>query len=224
MNCKSLVATALLGLASHSASALSVPFTETFAGGASGWLNSSSTAPATVASGGADGGGYISLTTDVADTIGFGGQTLFRCNDNANCSGDAFVGNWEANVATFSFAIRHDADVALEFFTRIATPFNFPAWAVESNTVVQPDTWTVVSFAIDPSNPLLTAEFGTFAQTFANVGNFQIGVSVPSGFTASGVTFDLDTVAIAPAPVPLPGAALFAVTGLASLLGFRRRA
>ncbi|CAN0456087.1 unnamed protein product, partial [Phaeothamnion confervicola] len=96
-----------------------------------------------------------------------------------------------------------------------------PGWAAESNTVVAPNTWTTVSFAIDPSNPLLTPEFGTFAQTFGSVGNMQLGVSVPSGFSASAVTFDLDTVRIA--PVPVPGAVLLMLSALGGLFGFTRR-
>lgn len=201
--------------------ALTVPYTEGFDTDANAWRDAASSPASHLASGGADGGGYISTTVDVADTIGFGGQTLFRCNDEVSCSGGSFVGDWAAAVGEFSFAIRHDSATPLSFFARIATPNNFPAWAAESPVVANPGEWTTFSFDITDGNPLLTSEFGTFVQTFGNVGDFQIGVSIPDGFTASNVTFDLDRVAVS--AVPLPAAGWMLLSGLGAIAWRRKR-
>lgn len=199
--------------------AATVPFSEGFDADASAWTNANSLAPTYSAAGGADGGGFISFTTDVADP-GFGGQTVFRCNSLVGCSGGAFSGDWESEVGSLGFLIRHDSATPLSFFARIATPGNFPAYAAESTVIANPGEWTSFSFDIFDGNPLLTPEFGTFGQTFGNVGRFQIGVSIPTGFTASGVTFDLDQVTLA--PVPLPAAAWMLFGGVASLFSQRR--
>jgi hypothetical protein len=87
--------------------------------------------------------------------------------------------------------------------------------------LVQPGVWTEVPFEIFEGNPLLIAEFGSFATTFAQVGTFQIGVSIPTGFTAEDVRFDLDRVAIA--AVPLPAAAWLLGPAVLALGAARRR-
>ena len=88
------LAAALVATAAGSAQALTVPFTEEFSSGTSGWLNNANTAVGFEASGGPDSGSYVSTSFDY---FGFsnpfgGGPVVFRGNDSANASGDAFYG------------------------------------------------------------------------------------------------------------------------------------
>ena len=89
-----LLAPTLFALAATmtTSQALLVPFTENFASGASNWLNGSSAAPDWSATGGVDGGGYISAPGAISSG-GFG-TIVFRGNASADASGDAFVGDW----------------------------------------------------------------------------------------------------------------------------------
>lgn len=211
----------LLGSFSVSSSALTVPFTEDFEAGVAGWQDGLSATPTLNNNGGSDGGQHIATTVDVADALGFGGQTIFRCHASNGCSGGAFIGDWQSSVSTLSFDVMHDAGDSLGFFLRIATPGNFPAWTAGSDVMVAPNTWTTIEIDIDESNPALEAEFGSFAATFANVGNLQFGVSIPDGYSATGVTFNLDSVSIA--PVPLPGAVWMLLSAGGGLLLSARR-
>lgn len=206
-----------------SATALTVPFTEDFEGGIASWQDVGTNPVNLVTTGGSDGGQYISVTEAVDMDTG----TIFRCTGAAGCSGGAFVGDWAANVSEVSWDIMHNASEALEFFIRIATPANFPAWigytggAVGVNLSVAPNTWTNLLVEIFDGAPALETEFGPFLTTFANVGNFQIAVSAPDGFDES-VTFGLDQVSLAPA-VPLPAAVWLFGSALIGLVGMRRK-
>ena len=107
-------ATACAGLmaANATAFALTVPYTETFESGAAGWLTASFTPPTLAATGGADGGQYISMARDLSTA---GAQTvLFRCHGSLGCSGGAFAGDWESNVDAFSFVQSRDSEIRRE--------------------------------------------------------------------------------------------------------------
>jgi hypothetical protein len=131
------------------------------------------------------------------------------------------VGNWIADgVTQLSFAVRHDAPVPISFFTRLASPFNFPGVAAIEPVAVQPDTWTTITLDIFEGNPAFVFEgpFG-FNDVFSNIGNVQFGV-VAGGEIAGAdldITFDLDNVAIIPSPAGL------ALLAGAALLRRRRR-
>ena len=139
--------------------------------------------------------------------------------DSANTEG--FL---DDRVTEFSFSVRHDFVTPLFFFARFAGPANTPGTVGLDFTPVLPGEWTDLTIAIDPNNPFLIEEgppnMGIYEATFSNVGNIQIGLEVPAalqGFPID-VTFDLDNVAITPAPGAL---AVLMVGGLA--LGRRRR-
>ncbi|MCI0364316.1 MAG: type II secretion system GspH family protein [Phycisphaerales bacterium] len=208
-----------------------VPFTENFTADAANWYNSASTAPVDwVASGGPDGSSFASTTFNfVNQTPGLpfpnNAVNLFRAQDEFNSSGGAFFGDWIGDGATeFSFWIRHNAPSAMTFFTRFATPDNFPAWSAVEFTPVLPNTWTQISFDIFFGNPELFFEGppptqANFNQVFSSIGHVQVGVfgGLQAGIDQV-ITFDLDQPTLVPTPA---GLALLGLAALAS--GPRRR-
>jgi hypothetical protein len=204
-------ALALVLAASAPAGALTAPFTEDFTANASNWLNATSGPLTWNATGGPDGGSYVSTT--LGSLGGPQGTIQFRANDNANASGDAFVGNWIGNISSISAEVIHDAPQALTFYFRFAGA----GAMVGMFPPVAPNTWTPVSIAIDPST--LTPAGGSFATTMSNVINLQMGVIAPAGLEGVPFTYGLDKVTLVPEPTT---AGLLAL----GLLGFacaRRR-
>lgn len=198
------------------------PFTETFEGGANGWLQGSFSAPTYNASGSIDGSAYISSNADL-NSAGPFGLTVFRGQDDFDASGDAFVGNYLAGgINRITFDLRHNAGQDLGVALRVASSNNFPAFAVELANPVASDEWVSLSFDLSFFNPLLTIEGAPTPQAFneimAAVGNLQVSVDRPDGLsTPLVVDFDLDNVAITPAPGSL------ALLGLGGLAAHRRR-
>lgn len=217
------IALAALALTSGAAIAGVAPFTETFEAGANGWLQGAFTAPAFNASGALDGSAYITSTADL-NSAGPFGLTVFRGHDDFDASGDAFVGDYLAGgIDRISFDFRHNAGQDLGVALRVASSNNFPAFAVELPGPVASDEWVTLSFELSFFNPLLTIEGAPTPQAFNEImeaiGNIQVSVDRPDGLdTALVVDFDLDNVAITPAPGSL---ALLSVGGLA--LTRRRR-
>lgn len=114
--------TLLAGLAGP-AHALTVPYTETFESGAAGWTSSSN--PNQVfQSGGVDGSAYFSSTVTPAASSFGSVSVVFRC-ESAACSQGAFIGDWRDDIV-LSWYFRHDADVPLQAYARIAAPANNP--------------------------------------------------------------------------------------------------
>jgi hypothetical protein len=200
-----------LALAAAPAGAVTVPFTEDFTSNASGWLNAVSAPLTWNATGGPDGGAYVSTTLG---SLGGNGTIQFRANDSANASGDAFVGNWIASgVTTVSAQVIHDAPVPLTFFFRFAGAGAMVGFAPP----VAPNTWTTITVAISPGS--LTPAGGTFNGVFSNLLNLQVGVSAPAGQESVPFTYGLDKVAI----VPEPATAGLVALGLVALGCARRR-
>ncbi|MHC5023690.1 MAG: PEP-CTERM sorting domain-containing protein [Planctomycetota bacterium] len=200
------------------------PTVEEFDAGNANWIDGFNAPAGWSASGGPDGAGdaFISSVFNFSNSLEGDQVATFRGLDANDASGDAFVGDWLANgVTEFSFYVRHDFTAPLNFFARIATPGNFPAAIGLDFTPVFPNTWTQITIDISESNPLIILEGGpgTFDAVFNNVGNLQLGLEVPAGLAGFGndVTFDLDGVAITPAPGAL---AVFLLAGVA---GRRRR-
>jgi hypothetical protein len=220
MNGKYGIRVLLLGFASAlalaaPASALTVPFVEDFSANASGWVDATSGPLTWNASGGSDGGAYVSSTLG---SINDPGTIQFRGQAVNGASGGAFAGNWIGAVSVLSAQVIHDAPTPLNFFFRITTGANFPAHVGVVPVPVMPNTWTEITLAIYEGNPLLISEFGSFATTFGAVTNVQLGVSVPLALEGVPFTYGLDKVQI----VPEPGTAALLGGGLA-LLGVRGR-
>lgn len=209
-----------------------VPFTENFTNDAANWYNNAGSAPVDWASsGGPDGGSYVTTSYNfVNQTPGLpfpnNAVNLFRAQDEFNTSNHAFEGNWIADgVTSFSFWIRHNAGAPMMFFTRFATPSNFPAWSGVEFSMVAPNTWTHITIPITLSNPALFYEGppggqAEFNAVFSNIGHVQVGVfgGAQAGVN-QGFTFDLDQPSIVPAPGAL---ALLGVSGLSRRARRRR--
>lgn len=213
------IASMIVALSAASGAALAGvgPYTETFTDGDANWLNGSFNPPTF------NPAGYISASADVS-TAGEFGLTLFRGHDDADASGDAFVGDYlTSGLDTVTFDIRHDSEVALSFALRVATSGNSPAFVLLSPTPVAGGEWATLTFSLDPDSPFYIPEgppgFGFFAGVMGSVGNLQVLVLPPAGLpTGSFVSFDLDNVSTTPAPGTL--APVFA--GMA-IFGRRRR-
>jgi len=192
-------------------------YTESFDADNASWLDN-----ANLAAGYASDltGGHLFNRFNFANQAAGGTPVLFRANSSPLASGGKFFGDWVAGgVTEFSFDIRHNYDGDLTFYTRIAqTPF--PGATILSTTNVAKDTWTTVTFSIDPSNPLfLSFEGSDFNTVFSAISRVQIGVSTPAalGNSNTTVTFELDNVRVVPAP------ASAMLLGLLPLAGRRRR-
>lgn len=214
---KTAIALAIaLGLAT-SADALTVGYEESFDGSSAGWTDAINAPAGFVASGGSDGGGYV---TQAYNYFGYtssfgGGPVLFRANGSADASGDAFVGDWlAAGVSEVTIRFRHDAPAPLELFMRVTTSANFPGAVIPHFGVALPGVWNEISFLVDAGSPACIGEGVTCAAALANVGNLQFGTSAPAALTTldQAFTFDLDQVTIA--AVPEPGTALLVGCGL----------
>ena len=208
-----LVPLAIAAITIVPAQALIVPFTEDFTTGASNWLNGSSAAPAWSATGGVDGGGYISAPGAI--TAGGFGTIVFRGNASADASGDAFVGDWiSGGVSTFSAYLYHDAPVALNFYARLDAGAGRAASSVDFS--VAPGAWFQLEIPIvNSSTSFQSYGAGTFATVFNGIQNVQIVLSATQDPSTAGQTYNvsLDRVAI----VPEPGTLGLVATGLAAI-------
>ena len=198
-----------------------LPFTESFEVNSSGWVFGTSTAPIWATSGGAVGSAYISGSASVIGT-GFG-TIVFRANDANNASGDAFVGNWlSAGVTAFSAYVRHNADVALNFYARFDAGAGRAGSSV--NFLVNPNSWTLLQLPI--VNEITSFQSygaaGTgqaaFNTIFGGIQNVQIALAADTAHAGKTVTVDLDGVSM----VPEPTASALLVAAGAALLASRR--
>ena len=224
----------LIALLATAAPALAVTtFTENFDSDNAFWDRATRGVAAThVSTGGADGGGYITNNLDFsANTPGMNESiSVIRGEVEAPniASGGAFVGNWIADgVSTFSVSVRHDSTVPLTFFARFADPNNFPGAIAVNFAPVFANTWTELSFSIDANNPqFVSFEGQTFESVFDNIGDIQIGVSVPDALAGNtdSFTFDVDSASVVVVDsVPEPSTSLLALLGL-GFLARRKRA
>lgn len=145
---------------------------------------------------------------------GVSGATTTLANTNA---GNPFAGNYIAGgIDVFSFDVRHDAPVPVDFSLRLATPFNFPGVnfvTPQDFAVPAGDVFTTLTFALDPDSPLTIDEAGDAAATLMNIQNIQLAVDNPEVLIEDEVTFDFDNVR----SLPTPGAAgLLCVAGVAA--------
>ena len=222
---RSLIIFAICLSSVDAARALIVPFTEDFTSGASNWLNGSSAAPTWSATGGVDGGGYISAPGAIS--AGGFGTIVFRGNGAADASGDAFVGNWiSGGVSTFSAYVSHDAPVALNFYARLDAGAGRAGSSIDFS--VAPGSWFQLNIPIaEPSfQSYGAAGTGTaaFNTVFSSITNVQIALSATQDPSTAGQTYNisLDRVATVPEPGTVSLLA-FGVLGVAALLGRRAR-
>lgn len=211
---------AVLALAAP-AGAVTIGFVEDFAVDASGWAGASLAPLTWVASGGPDGGSYVSFT---GLAINDPGTIEFRTNGVA-ASGGNFAGSWlSPGVSVLSAQVLHDAPSPVNVFFRITTGSNSPAIIGIVPIPVLPNTWTQVSLVLYPSNPLIIPEGppSLYNTVLSNVTNVQVGFAVPAALDGNTYTWGLDKVQI----VPEPATAGMLAGGLALLAagGRRRRA
>jgi hypothetical protein len=211
------------GLIENGRAASTLPFTESFEVNSSGWVYGASTSPTWVANGGAVGSAYISGSASVSGT-GFG-TIVFRASDANNASGDAFVGNWlTAGVTAFSAYVRHNADVALNFYARFDAGSGRAGSSV--NFLVNPNSWTLLELPI--SNDITSFQsyggagtgVAAFNTIFGGIQNVQLALAVDQANAGKTVTVDLDGVSM----IPEPGVgALTSIASFVFLLGRRSR-
>jgi len=202
------------------AAALDTVFTEEFSDAAN-WLAGDFAALNELPSGGPDGSSYVSV--DAAfDDIGQG--TIFRGEAAFGASGGAFVGDWiDEGYAELSMWVRHNAPAPVGYFTRIASPRNFPGAGVVSFAPVLPNTWTKVKFNVLASSPqFVTFEDTDYNSVLSNIGNIQFAVEAPAGFEMDSTTysFDLDKVSID--VIPEPASLAMAVVAFGAVVALRR--
>jgi hypothetical protein len=214
---------AAAGLGAGKASALTVPFTEEFVSNVSGWEDNPGDPLTWFLTGGSFGSSFAGTEFSY---FGFedpngGGPAIFRAHDFDNASGDAFVGNWLTGVGMVSAYVYHETPENLNFFLRVAAPFNFPAVAFVSPQTVPPFTWTYVYWIIDPNSPSCVPEAGTCSSVLANIGNLQIGNLVPPSLAEDENAYFLgvDRVRV----VPEPSQTVLLGSGVAGLFLLARR-
>ncbi len=210
------------------AHALVNPFTEDFATNASNWRNGSNTAATWLSAGGVGDSGHITAAGTI-DTNGFG-PIVFRGNNSADASGDAFVGNWLAGgVTLFTAYVRHDAPTNLSFYVRLDAGVGNAAST--SPQQVAPNAWTQLVIPITNSlgtNGQVFQSYGAagtnFGLIFSNIQNVQVALAANQDPITVGQTYTigLDQVSV----VPEPGVSALLLGSAAALAGFhffRRR-
>ncbi len=220
----SAAAFAVAAMASSSAVAVTVPFSESFDSSVENWTDSVIAPMTFVGSGGADGGGYASTTFDYsAFSSPFGGGPIVaRGNGANNASGGAFVGDWiDAGVLALTANVRHDSPVPLSYSARLSPATNSPGTNLISFAPVLGGVWTEVTFNVTTAPGLCVFERpgGCTLAGFADVVNLQFATNDPDGVGL--VTLDFDVISLV--PIPEPGTALLMGLGLAGLSAAGRR-
>jgi len=211
-------------MAASMASATAVPFIEDFPADSAAWRNFNGSADINwSATGAPDGGSFAFTTFNFVNALANDTPALIRAQSDFGSSGGGFVGDWiGSGVDQFSVFVKHDAGMPLSFFARFASPVNFPAAVGLDFVPVPSGVWTELNFALNEFSPQLVFEGpSTFASVFSNIGNIQLGVSVPAGLAGvnADITFSVDKAAITPEPTSIIGLA----TGAFWLLGGVRR-
>lgn len=203
---KSVMMAGVLALApAATLRAATVPFTEEFADSPAGWIDATDAVSLDWApSGGPDGSSFATTSFNFAGQGPGAPVVLFRAEHDFNSSGGAFEGNWiDEEVSSFSAWVKHDYGQPLNFFTRFSSPDNYPGATALDITPVPSDAWTLISFAIAPdSGQFISFEGTDFEAVFSEIGQVQVGVSVPSGLAGldQPITFGIDKPTIVPEP------------------------
>lgn len=222
-----VVCVLLLGFSTNTAHAITLPFTEDFAGSNANWVNYNSSAFLTYnATGGPDGGGYDSGTATFNTRVADSSAVLLRGRQDFGASGDALFGDWAgADARNLSVYVWHNVPTPLTYFVRLAAPAAFPGAIAVSSTPVPANQWTKLSFDLSPTSPAFASFEGSdWSSVFSNIGHVQFGVTTPGALTTDPTfyTFGIDKVVVtAPEPASMISAGIGAV-GFAMLLARRR--
>ncbi|MFM7260996.1 MAG: PEP-CTERM sorting domain-containing protein [bacterium] len=201
-------------------SAAITDFYETFASSAQNWRNSNGASVLNWSpSGGPGNAAYVTSVFNLsATTVGGFPPTVIRAQQSFGSSGGAYVGNWiTAGVTGVTFSFRHNLAEAVSVTGRFATPVNTPGASTVSSILVNPNTWTTISFDLrEGSSDIISLGGGTYATIFSNIGNMQFGFTVPAALAGQNVdgSFDMTNFAIVPAPGALALLALAGFTGM----------
>ena len=182
------------------ASALVVPFIEDFDSGNSNWFNGASASATWLSSGGVEGGSFIQAPGEITQA-GFG-AIVFRGNNAADASADAFVGNWiTGGVTSFSAYVWHDALVNLNFFARLDAGAGRAGSSVDFS-VPSGEWFQLVVPIVDSPSSFQSFGAGTFSTVFTGIQNIQIVLSTTQDPSVVGQTYSigLDRVAVVPEP------------------------
>jgi hypothetical protein len=188
------------------ASAAILGFNESFTAGSANWRNSNgATDLAWFATGGPGGLAYASSTFNLSSTtVGGFPPTVIRAHASYGSSAGGYVGDWIAEGATgVTFLFRHDLTEAVTVTGRFATPTNAPGASAIANTVVLPNTWTLITFDLREGSPdIISLGGGTYQAIFSNIGNMQFGFTVPTALAGQNIDghFDITDFTIVPAP------------------------
>ncbi|WP_197525322.1 PEP-CTERM sorting domain-containing protein [Pseudobythopirellula maris] len=218
--------TAAMLLTTAGLHAADVTITENFETDAASWENPTFSPLTHVPAAGPSADGYVSTDYAFGDLPdGAFGLVLFRGESFNGASDGEFAGNYIADgVKQFKALVRHNAPLPLVYNVRFASPFNFPGSSAILLPPVMPNTWTELEVSIRPGNSeFVTFEGTNFNTVFSDIGNLQIGVSVPAAFADSPTpfTYDLDFVSIS--TVPEPATVGLVMLALAGLVGRRSR-
>ena len=216
-----LIALFALGLPVGPASAVTVPFTEGFTTGDSGWRGNTNSV------------GTLDWSSDgyVTEVFNFQsltptsqGPVLFRANASAGASGGAFAGDYILNGASEIRAlVRHNAPTDVVFFARFAaSPFGFPGGIISQTAGISAgSSFTELVFDLSPGNPNLVLEdpLQGYSAVFGFVGNVQFGVAVPASLAGvnANYSFDITSVEIVPEAGGLGALALAACAAFVAL-------
>lgn len=216
-----VVPACIVALVAGSASAVVVPFTETFSGPGANWSVAPTFTSLTYqASGGPDGSGYGLGSFGFASN-GIGSTPiLFRAQTEFGSSGGALFGNWfDAGVTSFSFSVRHQAAAPATFFARFLGGTSFTGVIALQATPVPAGEWTTFTVPMTSASFIAEGAPTLYNSTFGNVTKVQIGLMMDSGLALQPgpFTFEVDNFTVVPAP---SGAAAF---GVLALVGLRRR-
>ena len=195
------------------------PLTEDFESGLAGWTEDDGQLAASIAT--EPGNAFARAVRPIpADPGGpFPGSATIL---ELEVPGSDFAGNYlAAGIDTLTFDVRHDANIPLTFGVRLAVPGNFPAVLAPIDVAFTPvfagPGFTTLTFDLSPAALVTT---GTPAESIlSDVQNIQLFANLGAVGASGDVTFDIDNIAIVPAP---SAAALLAAGALAAAR--RRRA